>query len=104
MIICIDEAARVEVTDLDNFRQFHCEISGSKSIIESINRFSAGAVEVTDENTAWVNAKWLADLGSTRRGGKWLEDYLKMTEQAKSYGWVSSDGRKIKAHIVWSSR
>lgn len=58
---------------------------------------SAGAGDVADGH-AWLNIGWLRTAAGTP-GPDWPDRFAAMLEYAKDRGWLSSDGRRVRAHI-----
>ena len=58
---------------------------------------SAGAGDVADGH-AWLDVTWLLTAAGAP-GPDWPGRFAAMLDYAKGRGWLSSDGRRVRAHI-----
>jgi hypothetical protein len=60
---------------------------------------TAGAGEVADDH-AWLDIAWLRAAAGDRDAG-WHDAFAAMLEYAEVHGWLSADGRRVRAHVDW---
>jgi hypothetical protein len=52
---------------------------------------------------AWVSVDHLIALRGPEATAAWRQALTAMISKAAAHGWVSPDGRQIRAHVVWDS-
>lgn len=59
----------------------------------------AGAGEVVGDH-AWLDISWLR-AAAGERDQDWLAGFTGMLDFAGAQGWLSADGRRVRAHVDW---
>jgi hypothetical protein len=59
----------------------------------------AGAGEVAGGD-AWRDISQLR-AAAGERGQEWYDAFADMLAYAEAYGWLSADGRRVRAHVDW---
>lgn len=59
----------------------------------------AGAGEVVGDH-AWLDISWLR-AAAGERDQEWCDGFTVMLEYAGAHGWLSADGSRARAHVVW---
>ena len=87
--------------DRNNFRAFKLVVEGGRDRLEAVRKATAGKVELSDAETAWISEQALRQWPGVEHDCGWQQDFTAMIEKARPHGWID-DGRKaIKAHIEW---
>jgi hypothetical protein len=91
--------AGVSVVDLDDLRrlQVETELTGPATA-SSLERAGAGHV---DGEYAWLSVGYLRTAGAAA-GEEWTRGFDTMIDFARGHGWLSTDGRTVRAHVVGS--
>lgn len=59
---------------------------------------SCGRLE-PDGGHAWLSRSWIVSLLVPPPTSDWLDQFARMIEGAKKFGWVDSDRDMIRAHV-----
>jgi len=104
MIIAIDAEHAVRIEQPLDFKGFHVEIGAPRADLAALRRaFSSyGAIE-SDEH-AWIDADALRQWPSLAGNAEYQTGLGQMLDYAAGKGWMSPDGKCIRAHIVWSEK
>ncbi len=102
MIVAIDAARAVRLEQPLDFKRFHVEIAAPRADIAALrSAFTAyGAIE--DEAHAWVDANALRQWPGLAGNAEYQTGLGQMLDYAARKGWMSPDGKRIRAHIVWA--
>ncbi len=92
MIIDVDAAGKVSLTEADNFRGFKVisRVADKAKLGEALR--SAGRY---DGEHAWISKTWL--VREAPKDPNWRSEFDKMVAFAQSKGWV--EGEAIRAHV-----
>lgn len=101
MIVAIDAALAVRLEQPLDFKRFHVEIAAPRSALAALGKaFEAyGAIE--DEAHAWIDADALRQWPGLAGNAEYAAGLGQMLDYAARKGWMSADGRRVRAHIVW---
>lgn len=99
MIIQLDINGRLRLAAPDDFGRLHCEFVQSSAHLSEVRAWLAGAVELESADIAWIQLSWLR-LQAPKP--EWMQDLDRMIARASPFGWVSPDGQRVKAHVVWA--
>ncbi len=90
---------RASVEDAHNLRQLRAELRGvsDAQADEALREAGLGTLE---GGHAWLVADALRVAGDGSSG--WTADFYGMLAYAKTRGWMSADGSRVRAHIVRS--
>ena len=58
---------------------------------------TAAAGEVADGHV-WLNISWLRTAAG-ETGQEWHDRFARMIDDAAGHGWLSDDGRRLRAHV-----
>jgi hypothetical protein len=84
-------AGRTALLDPDDFRRFKVTLEAGATN-NSLLRFEGAVV-------AWVDVEALVALSGRASDEAWMAGFCKMIEAARPHGWISADGREIRAHV-----
>lgn len=101
MILQVNIDGRVSLGERAEFGRLHCEFHRAVSHVASIAGVLEGIAELEGADAAWIDVAWLRGQGPEADAG-WHESFDRMIAGARPYGWVSADGRRVKAHVIWS--
>ncbi len=90
-----DDAA---VKDPENLRELAVRAPGGLAQQEVEQALAAAGLGVVDNGHAWLEVAQLRASG-TAQPPQWAEGFDGMIAFAKSRGWISEDGRSVRAHI-----
>lgn len=106
MYILVDLSLReVELVEPDDTRRFHVSVAHGDdydAVAAVLAESDAGYVDADDEDEhAWISVDAVQELALGRTKPGWEGHFEKMLATAKKHGWLSDDGRHIKAHLDW---
>lgn len=102
MIVAIDAAGAVRLEQPLDFKRFHVEIAGPKSGLAALRTAFAAFGALEDEALAWVDADALRQWPGLGGNAEYQTGLGQMLDYAARKGWMSPDGRRVRAHIVWT--
>jgi hypothetical protein len=92
---CAPEEPKAMLQDARNFKQFHVTVTGDRAALaEAVTAASVGRV---DGDHVWVDRSWLEGQGPADE--EWRQGLDSMLAFAASKGWMSEDGRAVRAHV-----
>jgi hypothetical protein len=99
LIVVIEQAESeptARLADADNFKQFHVAARGLElgELGAAVTSTSVG--RLVDEHV-WVERSWLESQGPAYP--EWHDGLDSMLTYAAAKGWVSQDGRAVRAHV-----
>jgi hypothetical protein len=97
MYVEITPADSAVVKDPENLRELAVRAFGlaEPDVAQALAAAGLGAV---DAGYAWLEVAQLRASG-TAQPPQWAEEFDGMIAFAKSCGWISEDGRSVRAHI-----
>lgn len=101
MIVQLDANGQLGLAAPGDFSRLHCEFIQSASQVSAVRELLKGTIELEGADVAWIQLAWLrrqAPLSSEA----WVDEFDRMIARAKPHGWVSSDGQRVKAHVIWA--
>ena len=101
MIVQLDADGRLGLAASDDFARLHCEFAQSASQLPAVRELLEGAVELASADEAWIELSWLRRQ-APQSSEAWTRNFDRMIAGAKPFGWVSSDGLRVKAHVIWA--
>jgi len=101
MIIAIATNNTVAIEEPEDFRKFKVAVAQPASAYEAVAKSNPEIVAFDDAETAWVSVAALKGWEGLKEAPAWQEGLDAMIEKARPYGWISPDGRSIKAHVEW---
>ncbi|CAN7587480.1 hypothetical protein [Variovorax paradoxus] len=102
MILRLDPNGVPQIDELEDFRRLHCEFASDAVQLDNLGRSLAGVAEVVYPATVWIELDWMRQQG-VNTDPAWLQKFDQMIAGAKSHGWVSADGKRVKAHAIWTA-
>lgn len=102
MIVAIDTEHAVRLEQPLDFKRFHLEIAAPRGALAALRQaFSAyGAIE--SEAHAWIDTDALRQWPGLAGNAAYQSGLGGMLEFAARKGWMSPDGKRVRAHIVWA--
>lgn len=89
--------SQVSLEDPSNFRQFHVTVRGDAvDVAAALTRSGFGSMEGND---ALVSVEAVRSAARGRVDDGWEAGFGSMLEFARTKGWLSEDGRSIRAHV-----
>ncbi|NTJ11789.1 hypothetical protein [Rhizobium lusitanum] len=83
----------IVLVDAQNFKEFHLETARGGAI-----DLPSSIVADPDGEHVWVAIDWLSSIGPTGDVA-WAEQFAKMIDKVKPFGWISEDGLFVRGHI-----
>lgn len=102
MIIAIDAAHVVRLEQPLDFKRFHVEIAAPRSTLAALRSAFAAYGAIEDEAQAWIDADALRRWPSLAGNAEYATGLGQMLDYAARKGWMSADGKRVRAHIVWA--
>ncbi len=100
MIVRLD-ASGPRLDDADNFRAFKVVVEAAASEREAITKAATDAVRFETDEQAWVAISALESWPGHGQDAQFRASLQAMIEKAKPFGWISEDGRFVRAHVEW---
>ncbi|GAA5051614.1 hypothetical protein HNP84_006419 [Thermocatellispora tengchongensis] len=94
-------ADHVELREPDDCRRFHVLTALDRAALDAALA-GAGAGSATDAETdAEIDIGWVrsAAVGAGGVGGDWADRFAAMLAYAGRKGWLTADGRRVRAHV-----
>ena len=101
MIIVIDESRDVRLVDPLDTKKFHVEIRSKAADIASLGAAFSPYGVLDNREYAWVDASALRGWTGVAEDSRYQAGIASMLGYAARKGWLSPDGTKVRAHIVW---
>lgn len=100
MIVHLNMAGQLNLAETKDFKRLHCAFP--KPLMESIDlRGQLGDnVRLEGAEAAWISLDWMRREAAEPRAA-WLLEFERMIDWAKTRDWVSPDGQRVKAHVIW---
>ncbi len=102
MIVAIDAAHAVRLEQPLDFKRFHVEIAAPRSELAALRKSFAAYGAIEDEAHAWIDADALRQWPSLAGNAEYATGLGQMLDYAARKGWMSADGGRVRAHIVWT--
>lgn len=102
MIVAIDAAGAVRLEQPLDFKRFHVEIAAPRTELAALRRAFASCGAIEDEAHAWVDADALRRWPGLVGNAEYATGLGQMLDYAARKGWMSPDGKRVRAHIVWA--
>ncbi|WP_011583073.1 MULTISPECIES: hypothetical protein [Chelativorans] len=91
-------AGKVALFEPDDFRKFKVTLDSS-SEDAAANVLKGPLLRLEGTDTAWVDIESLVALSGKASEDIWVASLQRMIEGARAHGWISADGKEIRAHI-----
>ena len=101
MIVEIDAARAVRLEQPLDFKRFHVEITAPRSDLAALRKAFAAYGAIEDETHAWIDAEALRQWPGLAGNAEYAIGLGRMLDYAAGKGWMSPDGKRVRAHIVW---
>lgn len=101
MILRLDPAGVPRMVELDDLHRLHCELNDEAAQPDRIAQALAGVAEVVYPATVWIDIAWMRQQG-VNLDTSWPQNFDRMIAGARPHGWVSHDGLRVKAHVLWT--
>jgi hypothetical protein len=102
MFLRLTAAGELTLEDRQNFRAFKLVVEGGRSRIDEVRRVTAGKIDLSDADTAWVFEDALRRWPGVEHDAAWQQNFSAMIEKARPHGWIDDARKAIKAHIEWA--
>lgn len=102
MIVAIDAAHAVRLEQPLDFKRFHVEIAAPRSGLAALRKAFASYGAIEDETHAWIDAETLRQWPGLAGNAGYATGLGQMLDYAARKGWMSADGKRVRAHIVWA--
>jgi hypothetical protein len=90
----------VDLDDVDDFNAFKVLARGLRT--QELADAFAPVGQMADDGDAFIDIEAVKRLAGERSSrSEWLASFDAMVDYARSRGWVSADGRSIRAHCEW---
>ena len=100
MIVRID-AIGLSLDDAENFRSFKVVVEAAAGDREAISKAVAGVLQFEGDEHAWVAISALENWPGHGEDAQFRASLQAMVVKARPFGWITEDGRAIRAHIDW---
>jgi hypothetical protein len=84
-----------------DFERFHVEIAAPRSERTALRAAFAAYGAIEDEAHAWIDANALRQWPGFGANAEYQTGLGRMLDDAARKGWMSQDGKRVRAHIVW---
>jgi hypothetical protein len=102
MIVHLNTDGRLTLAAPEDFKRLHCAFASPPSEAPLVCAQLAGLVELEGTDAAWICLDWMRHQAAEPRA-TWLLELQRMIDWAKPRGWVSPDGQRLKAHVIWDA-
>ena len=102
MIVAIDTEHAVRLEEALDFKRFHMEITAAPSALPALRRAFAAYGEIENDAHAWIDADALRQWPELAANAEYRSGLRAMLDYAARKGWMSPDGKRVRAHIVWA--
>jgi len=92
---------RLDLVEPDDFHRFHVRFVDAPDAAAAIEALQP--VGRLDGEVAWVRVEALRELAGEHRTPQWEAGLARMLDFAAGHGWLSADGREIRAHCEWGT-
>lgn len=103
MIVLIDEKKTVQLVEPLDFKRFHLEIRGDRATLPALRQAFAAYGTIDDDGHAWIDAEALRSWPGPAQDPAYRAGIDGMLGYAAKKGWMSDDGKRVRAHIVWTA-
>jgi hypothetical protein len=94
-----EEVPGVEVKDVDDLARLHVAV-GAVTDEEADAALRSAGLGRLEEDTAWLDVAALRAAAESRATvDGWAQQWEGMIQQARTKGWASEDGTRLKAHV-----
>lgn len=102
MIVAIDTTYTVQIEQPLDFKRFHLEIAAPRSELAALRNVFAAYGVIENDAHAWIDADALRQWPGLAGNAEYQSGLRSMLDFAARKGWMSSDGKRVRAHIVWA--
>jgi hypothetical protein len=95
-MIVLVTASGARLLEAYHFRSFALQTTLSSTDLAA--QAEAAVFTLAGDGHAWVQLAWLRRQPAAADPG-WRTQLERMVEQARPYGWISADGRAVRAHV-----
>ena len=97
MFISIDRDGKLALREPDDFKRLHIEASDGGVTPDDIDR-ALGSIATRDSDDFWIEVAAMKQLGRTGDAA-WENSFDAMITSVRKFGWLSPDGRRVRAHL-----
>lgn len=97
MIVYVSEG-RASLDQAEDFRRFSVACVGARP---EATPAGVDGVSFESPDVAWVSVDALVGMHGAAATPEWRQALAGMIEKARPHGWISPDGRSIRAHVTW---
>ncbi|MGA0571316.1 hypothetical protein ACO2Q9_11420 [Variovorax sp. VNK109] len=101
MILHLDVHGQVSLAEPSDFRRLHCEFALPAARHDHAAFLLRGIAQL-EQDGAWIELAWMRTQAPPG-DASWLHAFEQMIAQARPHGWVSADGLRVKAHVMWTA-
>lgn len=101
MIVHLNTAGQITLAEPNDFKRLHCAFTSLPDTPDLRARL-CDFVELEGTEAAWISLDWMRGQAAEPRAA-WLFEFDRMIDWAKTRGWVSPDGLRVKAHVIWDN-
>ena len=102
MIVAIDAGRTERIEQPLDFKRFHLEIAAPRSDLAGLRGAFAPYGTIENEAHAWIDADALRQWPGLAGNAEYQSGLGGMLDFAARKGWMSPDGKRVRAHIVWA--
>jgi hypothetical protein len=102
MIVAIDTDHAVRLEEPLDFKRFHVAIAAPPGALPALRDAFAAFGAIENEMHAWIDADALRQWPGLAANAEYQSGLRGMLDYAARKGWMSADGKRVRAHIVWA--
>jgi hypothetical protein len=91
----------VSLAEPEDTKKFSVSVGAAPADLDRVLRASGWGM--TDGAEALINVEMVQRAASGRVTATWQDDFKTMIEYARRHGWLSPDGRFVRAHVETES-
>jgi hypothetical protein len=97
MHICVERDGNLTLVDPDDFKRFHIEVD--RELDDEAMSRALAPLGRFDGSDFWVDTDKLQKLAGRANDAEWQKSFRTMLDFARNFGWISPDGKAVKAHV-----
>ena len=103
LLITSAQGTGVSVVEPDDLKRLSVEsrLTDPGQVATALHRAGAGRL---DGDHAWLDTDFLRRTAAPAEPATWTTEFDAMIRYADRHGWVSPDGRQVRAHVDWTAR
>jgi hypothetical protein len=103
LLITSADRSGVAVVEPDDTRQLSVEtpLTDRSQVASALREAGAGRL---DGDHAWLDIDFLRRTAAPADPASWVDAFDAMIKYAERHGWVSDDGRQVRAHLESTTR